>query len=307
MKRSIYKLTFPSGVHFGIRNLTETESFFCADILFSALCQEALQHGQEMLRKFYESANGGQIKFSDGLPYIGENLYIPKPFLQLNRANAEFDSKGKKVMKKLRFIPITQIDALLQNTLQAEVYAEEIKKLGKAEEKTSVFLSDQKEAMPWRAGIYRFYEGSGLYLCVQFAGDEEEDLFEQLLSDVSYVGIGGERSSGYGRFTYKKETVQEELEKRFSGEYKRYMTLSVCLPNKAEMDQITEEASFQLKKRSGFVNSDTAGENGIRKKDLYVFAAGSCFTKRFEGNIFNVSRTGIHPVYRYAKALMIGV
>ena len=44
-----------------------------------------------------------------------------------------------------------------------------------------------------------------------------------------------------------------------------------------------------------------------RKRDLYVFAAGSCFKNEFEGDIYDVTNGGSHPVYRYAKPLFMGV
>ena len=40
---------------------------------------------------------------------------------------------------------------------------------------------------------------------------------------------------------------------------------------------------------------------------MYVFAAGSCFKNEFEGDIYDVTNGGSHPVYRYAKPLFMGV
>lgn len=307
MKRLIYKLKFPSGVHFGNRNLTDKEICFCADTLFSALCQEALKNSQDLLSELYQSAKKGAFKFSDGLPYIRNQLYVPKPFVIIKREQTEFDSKSKKAMKKLKFIPANQIDDLFSNTLNVEDCTRELKMLGESEEKTCVYLDDTKEAMPWRVGIYRFYEESGLYLCTEFLTEKEEKIFDQLLIQLSYEGIGGERSSGFGRFSFVKEEMPEYLEKRLAGKYKHYMALSVCMAEEKELERVVKQASYQLKKRSGFTDSSTVGEHGFRKKDLYVFGAGSCFEMRFEGDIFDVSRRGVHPVYRYAKAMLIGV
>ena len=44
-----------------------------------------------------------------------------------------------------------------------------------------------------------------------------------------------------------------------------------------------------------------------KKKELYSFKAGSCFSHKFDGHIFDLSEGGNHPVYRYAKPLMMGV
>lgn len=307
MKRWIYKLTFSSGVHFGVRNLTETESFFCADTLFSALCLEALEEGEDVLASLYSKVKSGDILFSDGMPYIGSCLYVPKPFISLKRERRDSDSKGKKTMKRLKFLPARSIDDFFNDTLDVEQTAADLKKLGIAEERTCAAVHGLEETMPWRVGVYRFNEGSGLYLCVILGSEEEEMFFDRLLTGLSYTGIGGERSSGYGRFCYTKEEMPEYLEKRFSDGYEHYMTLSVSMGNEEELDGVMENASFLLKKRSGFTDSRTPGEGGFRKKDLYVFSSGACFEQRFQGDVFDVSRKGLHPVYRYAKAMMIGV
>ena len=48
-------------------------------------------------------------------------------------------------------------------------------------------------------------------------------------------------------------------------------------------------------------------EEQQKKKDLYVFRAGSCFVHPFAGDIYDVSDGGSHPVYRYARAMFLGV
>lgn len=307
MNRVIYRLSFLTGVHFGKKDLTETESFFCADTLFSALFLEALKEGGDLSDRLYSRTQEGALLFSDGLPYVGGELYIPKPFLALKRENKEPDAKGKKTMKKMKFLPAGKLDDLLENRLDIENTVREFENFGKKEEKTYVALRGLEEAAPYRVGLFSFMEGSGLYVCVQYETEEDGALFERLLKNLSYSGIGGERSSGYGRFTYQKEKMPDFLEKRFTGEYEHYMALSVCMAGDEELNRVIENASFQLKKRSGFTDSANQGEQGIRKRDFYAFSGGGCFTCRFKGEVFDVSRNHVHPVYRYAKALMIGV
>ena len=56
-----------------------------------------------------------------------------------------------------------------------------------------------------------------------------------------------------------------------------------------------------------FVASSDYAEEWRKKKDLYVFTAGSCFVNCFAGDIYDVSEGGKHPVYRYAKPIFMGV
>ena len=60
-------------------------------------------------------------------------------------------------------------------------------------------------------------------------------------------------------------------------------------------------------RRGGFVASESYAKEFVKKRDIYAFKAGSCFGKRFEGDVFDVSVSGAHPVYRYLKPMFIGV
>ena len=85
------------------------------------------------------------------------------------------------------------------------------------------------------------------------------------------------------------------------------MLLSGALPQDQELDTVLEKASYGLEKRSGFVSSENYADEQQKKNDLYLLKAGSCFETQFEGDIYDVGCGGSHPVYRYAKALFVGV
>ena len=59
-------------------------------------------------------------------------------------------------------------------------------------------------------------------------------------------------------------------------------------------------------KRSGYVASENYADEWKRKR-IYMFFQRDRFEQRFEGDIYDVSDNGKHPVYRYAKALFLGV
>ncbi len=105
----------------------------------------------------------------------------------------------------------------------------------------------------------------------------------------------------------KKGKENKALLERLQGQDRYSMLLSTALPMENEMAIALEGASYLLEKRSGFVASDTYAEEFRRKKDLYVFASGSCFINRFSGGVYDVSEGGCHPVYRYAIPLFMGV
>lgn len=137
------------------------------------------------------------------------------------------------------------------------------------------------------------------------ANDEELKEVEELIISLGYSGIGGKRSSGLGRFDIQIADDADELLNMITEKSRLYMTLSVSLPKECEITNSLSEAKYSIIKRSGFISSQVFDDR--RKKDLYVIAAGACVKNKYEGDIYDVADGGVHPVYRYAKPLFMGV
>jgi CRISPR-associated protein Csm4 len=306
MNYVIYRYTFPSGVHFGEHSLVTSGETFLADTLFSALCQEAVKRGEDTLNQLVLLAKEGKIQISDAFPYVGDVYLLPKPVLYIEGNNEKGNSILKKKFKKLTYVP----ESALSDFVCGHFSFESVPDLGANiihETRAQVNLRGEEEAVPYRVGICRFREGSGLYILAGFADTGSERLFENLQCALSFTGIGGERSSGLGRFSVEMADVPKQLVKRLQNAGRVHMTLSVALPKDEEMEEALQGAHFMVLKRSGFVASDHYADTFRRKKDLYVFQAGSCFEKTFGGDVYDVSSGGAHPVYRYAKPMMLGV
>lgn len=303
MVYQLYKLEFLNNVHFGKNSLNDAEISFSADTLFSALCIEALKSGE--LKKLYEVTQKGELVISDAFPYQGKTYYFPKPCVRIERTESRGNSSEKKKIKKMKYIPAEQMDSWLSgNFVPDERY--DLSRLGKKGVKVSVAVRGKEEPDPYRVKYFSFNEGNGLYF---LAGGTEENLkfLEKLMTSLSYSGLGGKRYAGMGRFDYRIAGIPENIQKRLQQKAARYMLLSTALPDEEELPQVMQEADYQLVRRGGFVASETYSEQQMRKKDLYVFAAGSCFGKTFSGNIYDVSSGGKHAVYRYAKGFFMGV
>lgn len=306
MLYKILKLHFSSGVHIGNGMLTDGECIIHADTIFSALCFEAL-HLQGGIEKLVEKCKKGLIRFSDGLPYIENTLYIPKPYMTFETAD-DGDSIKKKAFKKLKYIPINKLSIYENGNLDAVEEADIFKKLGKYEMRSNVMIKRGEDAEPYHVGVYHFGEGNGLYLCTAFATKEEEEYFLLLLNAVGVTGIGGKRSSGFGKFHVEAEECPACFTERLEGsQYKKHISLSVSLPKENEMEMACQNASYLLLKRSGFIYSSTYSPGFQKKKTIYCFSAGSCFENIYEGDIYDVSCQGKHSVYRYGLPLFLGV
>lgn len=308
MKYIIYKLSFPNGVHFGNKSLEDSEFTFHADTLFSALCQEAKKDSLDSLEKLVEKAKNGDIVLSDAFPFIDNEFYIPKPIIRIE-SEEKGDSKTKKAFKRLTYITMSGLVEYLNGQCDAQ---EEVKKIGKLGQASSRVLTDQRreETLPYRVGVYNFNVDEydcGLYVILGYDNDDDYFMLSNLFEGLSYSGIGGKRSSGLGRFDIRTSKIPPEIEKRLNNDGSRYMSLSVALPNDDEFENALANSSYKLIKRSGFVASADYADEYMRKRDLFVFDAGSCFTFKFDGVVADVSEYGRHPVYRYAKPMFLEV
>lgn len=303
MKFSIYKLEFTTGVHFGKGMLNDSDYVFHADQLFSAMYIEALKFGNA--EEFYKAVSSGRLLFSDALPFASGQYMIPKPLLYVEPVN-KGDSEEKKKYKQLKYIPVEWIDSFLAGELNFEQNS--MKDFGESEQRVMAAVRGKEDALPYYVGVFHFKQGNGLYIILSYQGDDERELAELLLDSVSYSGIGGERSSGLGMFELKKAGKGKEgLIRLLEKQSQKKLLLSTALPKEDELDHALEGASYLLGKRSGFVSSAAYADELRRKKDLYVFMAGSCFKNEFAGDVYDVSDGGGHPVYRYAKPLFMGV
>lgn len=306
MEYRLYKLEFTGGVHFGTNSLDSTEYTFAADTLFSALCQEAVKRGTETLDTLLQYANRDKLCFSDAFPYMSNCYYLPKPLLHIENADQNGDSIIKKAYKKLKYIPSDLFGDYLKGSFPVES-AGKLDELGTTVIKVSASVRGEEETRPYRVGVFYYNEGCGLYFIAGYEDEQVSEFLEDLLESLSFSGIGGKRNSGLGRFELHSAKVPDGIRKRLEGNGGEFMSLSVSLPMESELEDAVEGSHYLLSKRSGFVASEYYAPEQTRKKDLYVFTAGSCFHHKFRGGIYDVSSHGEHPVYRYAKPLFLEV
>lgn len=309
MPEKIIKLSFQVPVHFGNGRLSDSEFFCDAAALFSALYIEALQMG--CATELLDAVKRGDLRISDAFPYIGETLYIPKPMLQYGSfeqasvSKPGQDSRERKAAKKLKYIPLSTLDDYLKGDID---YLSELARfevgISSVQAKVNLLRDSRDEAEPYFVGSFSFVEGAGLYVVLRGSYDILP-IFDQL----AFSGLGGKRSSGYGRFTYEVSELEQGIVHEEAGQESRYMLLSSACPKSDELTEgLLEGASYKLTRKGGFVQSSTHSIQPQKKKDTYVFDAGSVFPHRFEGDVFDVNMTpNAHPVYRYAYALWMEV
>ena len=194
MKYHIYKFHFSTALHIGNGNLTDGESMVCADTFFSGLCHEAVKYGgQACIDSLVQDAKSGKLLFSDMLPFISDELYIPKP-LNPVKTEQEGDSVQKKKFKKLKFKKEQKIDAYLAGNLDPEDEISKFKSLGSFDMRTmSSSLDPEKsltgDMLPFSVGTYKFGANNGLYIIAAFADSETEKTIDAMEDVNAYIEI----------------------------------------------------------------------------------------------------------------------
>lgn len=324
----IILLKFITPVHFGDAaeggGLGTVLSYARADTFFSALCREAADISPELLGWLIRKANAVEIHISDLLPWKEYmscyQLYIPRPVMPLlsvegseteilSFEEVQEKSQERKQLKKRSFIRTGDIDKYLHNeTIEKEpVFGEKILRA----------QFNGRENMPYHVAAYQFEEKAGLYIIVS---GEETDLakINRLISLTGLSGIGGKRSSGYGKYIFEDNPLILGTDDIYGGDdsvlYQMliaenadcYMALSSFLPEKTEVE-FAGNGTGKIIKRGGFAWSRQMKEP-FKTNTVYMMSAGSCFSKRLEGRMADVNNgSSPHPVYKYGKGLFVGL
>ena len=324
----IILLKFITPVHFGDAaeggGLGTVLSYARADTFFSALCREAADISPELLGWLIRKANAGEIHISDLLPWKEYmscyQLYIPRPVMPLlsvegseteilSFEEVQEKSRERKQLKKRSFIRTGDIDKYLHNeTIEKEpVFGEKILRA----------QFNGRENMPYHVAAYQFEEKAGLYIIVS---GEETDLakINRLISLTGLSGIGGKRSSGYGKYIFEDDPLILGTDDIYGGDdsvlYQMliaenadcYMALSSFLPGKTEVE-FAGTGTGTIIKRGGFAWSRQMKEP-FKTNTVYMMGAGACFSKRLEGRMADVNNgSSPHPVYKYGKGLFAGL
>ena len=196
-----------------------------------------------------------------------------------------------KLSKKLQFLALENVDDYLNGDLFENEEHAVIDTVTKNQ--------PHKDGNLYQVATTRFSNDTSLYVIAN-----ESDLLNELMTSLQYSGLGGKRSSGYGRFELDIQNIPVELSDRLTKNHSdKVMTLTTALPVDADLEEAMEDGHYLLTKSSGFAFSHATNEN-YRKQDLYKFASGSTFSKTFEGQIVDVRPLDFpHAVLNYAKPL----
>jgi CRISPR-associated protein Csm4 len=165
---------------------------------------------------------------------------------------------------------------------------------------TSIFHMERREFKP----------GAGLFCLVKYLSPEDKKKFLTGLSLLAENGLGSDRTVGYGRFTFKEDSISFSLPQS-SG----YMiNLSLYLPE-SEIDltnSIGPWSRYDLVRRGGWISEPF---NSLRKRNVHMFGEGSVLMMQgneltVKGRVADVKPKDLpthHAIYRSGKSIFLPI
>ena len=330
----LFRLTFDTPVHFGAAEqggtLEKIRITAKSDTLLSAICTEAANiGGQEYIDRLIELIQQDKLSVSDLLPYYYDEkkknieYYLPKPILMpapLAHKNETFrqakqSSTERKKQKKMKYIRASEMKEYLAAIQTGRQYQATQRQFGAPYIVTRVNNREQ-QPLPYYVGAYRFAKQTGLYFILSLQEPSDIEWLCTIIDSLGYSGIGGKRTSGYGKFhleedhieldeygiTEDDQTLWQMLSDTTS---EQQMLISCLLPTQSDLN-IVKQGTYQLIKRSGFY-TDTADSIIKKRSSIYMIDSGSCLPSRISGTADILIDNDEHPIWRSGKGLYVGL
>lgn len=332
MSYVIYPLAFDTPVHFGQAEsggrLEQAGMEYSADVLFSALCAELGAAGEEAaLEKLVECVLARRLLFSDLLPWQRNRdeetaFFVPRPVRLLAPAGAQGKesysetcrlASERKRQKRLRYVRASRMAAYVEAAKSGAPFADAAD-FGEASLRQRVNCRGE-EPLPYYVGQFDFHVGAGLYLLAYVEDEAAADWLQELLVWLGSAGIGGKRSSGYGKFHLAEDALFLDAMGIYADDAALFamleakaapcqMALSPVLPDEASLD-VVRAGQYRLRRSGGFITAPR--RKAEKKASIHLLDAGSCFSERIEGRLANLGECDGHAVWRYGLGLYAGV
>ena len=313
------------------------------------LCERATNLKLSSIYPYYKekgNKNSGRTVFLYPKPFVPSttddtnNESINEPYQQKNEEKLD-----KKRWKKTKYVSEGLFKELLINNEITQ--SAQIKHLDGADESKASVLCLKEEVdklklpnkivienykistvidrinnqtTPYPQNFYEINtdEGVGLWFLVELQEDEL-DKFKKLLSTLGELGLGGERTSGFGHFSVQsielftsEHIIVENGLLKVKGQEQPYnaaVTLSLYHPTKEEFERgiLTGIASYECTVRGGWIHS-IAGYDSP-KQSIRMCIEGSVFPAingMPYGDVTDISYDqNPHPIYRSGLAFNI--
>jgi CRISPR-associated protein Csm4 len=329
-------------VHFGDLGIGMEASVERAysDTLFSAwMSSYARLFGSEavtqLLTQFPQKEQSPRpeppFRLSSSFIYQSNTYYLPRP-IKPPRGYPKNDLNFVKEYKKLNYLPLkvwqrwyqgegfTDLDRaelelkVKQPKTFGELETEQVFEYGKAFESQripKVSLDRTSRASNfYHVGFVQFQPEAGLYFLIYFL-NADQALEAQLAAALHLLGedgIGGERSSGAGRFTATWHSLDSTWQAVIDFPQPNAYSLISLLWEHPFASEYLQGSSYTLRERGGWVVSPLSGQQS-RRQTVQMFTEGSVFSQPISGMLANVTPGNFkaHPIYRSGISLSLPI
>lgn len=305
----IIKFKFISPLHIGSDEagigVENVQSMIHSDTIFSALVNSA----SLMNNNYIDFLIQGNFRISSAFPYKENHYFLPRPFYPFPSTFGKYS----KEVKKLEFLQEVDFQAWIKGELNEKNITGAISRSQNIEEISTLDIRPRNfidrrtsDTIIYHCGGVVFQKNCGLYFVLE-TDNEDKGRFQDILKALKKLGFGGERSIGYGQFSFEIigaiDTEVGIWKNIKNNEGNSFSLLSLCHP--AENENIDSKA-YQTVLRKGWVFS-TSSKKQMKRKTLRMFKEGSVFINQLKGKIVDVTPQGFndHDVYRYGKAFSV--
>ncbi|MGC8963709.1 MAG: type III-A CRISPR-associated RAMP protein Csm4 [Candidatus Bipolaricaulaceae bacterium] len=300
MRVSLFKLTFPHGLHISPHELSLDDSSFAipADTLFSALLSAWVRRGMEAVA-WLDPFLGGKPPFllTSAFPYSEKGLSFPKPFHL--RLFGEW--------RHAEFLPETAFYRLCKGDSQGleEGTPEEFWKIEQIPRVSLDRFTNRSNL--FFVGRVHFRPGCGLWFGVAWLQPEErcQDLpfreaFMLALRELAATGLGGDRCVGYGQFEFE---LLDEVDWPDPAPGGCGVLLSRLWPKEEEIPALRDSLAWRFVEVGGWAETP-AGH--VRRKRVRLVKEGSVVPAGVQGGLADLTPPGFaaHRIWRYGYAFL---
>lgn len=322
-------LTFPHGLHVGrgVQHLAQTYAHVPSDTLFAALLDVSRMMGIDLGKLITpDGSRAPAFRITSAFPLAGEVRFYPMPLdldVVFSPAQTHEFGAGKSI-KKVRYFS----EKLVEQWLETGCLDGEIKKDRNGEWvcKTSIqngalwLTQEEKKGLPetvWametlpHVTVDRITSAPNMFQSERavfttecglwFGAIGDMTLLPKLLNTLGESGLGGERSSGYGMFTFKEDAKKDFQDS--PGGMSTYL-LSRYYPNDSEIGSLKMDGSaYRLDAVGGWLRTPDGAAQ--RRKRVWMLCEGSLIHGTPQGmapdvrpNYQNPNGDVPHPVFR---------
>ena len=271
------------------------------------------------------------FRLSSTFVYANETYYLPRPIAPPQGYPTE-DLAFAKEYKKLNYLPLKIWQRWYQgegftapDQYELELKVNQSKTSGELEEVHTFDYSKtfKSQRIPkvsldrttrasnfYHVGFVQFQPEAGLYFLIHFSNDEPplETELKAALDFLGEEGIGGERSSGAGRFTATWHDLDEIWSAVVNFQQSNFYSLMSLLWEHPFDPEYLQGARYALRERGGWIVSPVSGQQA-RRQNVQMFIEGSIFRQAIGGVLANVTpeKFKAHSIYRSGISLSLPI